>query len=110
MIQYSEGNIHMSPDDFQATDSGITYGIKFRMINAASAMFAMILERIDGDWTVVKTIDFNVNSGIANAGGPAAYAENVIRPAVKTWLAARKLQAPTPAHEVAALVGKWLAL
>jgi hypothetical protein len=110
VIQYSEGALRMSPDDFQATDSGITYGVKFRFLGAVGSTLALIVEKLDGDWISVKVIDDNVDANVQRHGGALAYAESVIRPAVKDWLAKRKLQPTTPAQEVAALVGKWQSL
>lgn len=111
MIQYSENSLKMSPDDFQATENGITYGIKFRFLSGLGTTAALITEKRDGDWIVSKIIDDDVDSHIVSRGGnPAAYAETFIKPAVKTWLASRKLQTPTLAEEVASIVGKWVGL
>lgn len=109
-IQYSENAIKMSPDDFQATDSGITYGIKLRFLGAIQSTAALITEQIDGDWVVSKIIDDDVDAHVARHGSAQAYTEAVIRPAVKAWLAARKLTPPTPAQEVAGILGKWVSL
>lgn len=110
MIQYSENSIHMSPDDFVATDSGITYGIKLRFLGGLQSIIVAITEKVDGDWIVAKIIDDDVDGHVAAKGGPAAYTETVIRPAVKQWLAQRKARPISPAQEVAGIVGKWVSL
>ena len=106
-VQYSDGPLHVSPDDFIAVDGDIMYAIKFRYIDAMMTTLAMVVERKDGDWCSARIIDSDVETGIIRAGGPKTYAEDVIRPAVKEWLRDRKTQKPTLAQEVAAIVGKW---
>lgn len=109
-LQQAETPIHLSPDDFQAVEDGIRYGIKFRFFPSIQSSCAYVLEFIDNEWVVSTCIDSDVETTIAQNGGPAAYAEQIIRPRVKAWLANRKTQAPWPAQEAAAIVGKWRAL
>lgn len=109
-IQYADGNIVVRADDWQQTINGVTVAVKLRFLDAIGQTMALMLEQVDGAWVSKAVLDADIQPAeIAAAGGPAGYINSVLVPKINAWLAIRFSPAnmqPTPAQEVAGLLGK----
>lgn len=101
-VQAAPGPIVMGTGDFQRTDRGITWGIKFRNLGIGYAVF-VVVKQSDGSWAQPAATESYLESSFEDAMKTmdvTTWVKNVFIPRLNAWLKkafpAVGAPAPTP--------------